>query len=299
MELRPLRNILFHTLGVAFLAIIMSPSMVVAQGSIFGQVTNSDASIPAESELSFFGYLDDTDEEIRIESSVGAGFDAGNWFDDFQNYLTEAPGNPYDYHFYNTANGEGFVLSGAIPNNSYQQEDISLASVDWPQTPSGLSGKVISYSEVVLNWFEDVAVSYHVYRRMAPSYGSFFRIDDPLGLPDNPGVIDSFYIDTTVDSGGVYEYMIIARDASMNLSPHSEIITIDVSDVVFLRGDSNGDGIIDIGDCPFTISYLYRGGPPPAPLDAGDANCDGLVNLGDVVYTINYIFKEGPTPDCP
>ena len=29
------------------------------------------------------------------------GYDAGNWFDDFQNYLTEAPGNPYDYHFFN------------------------------------------------------------------------------------------------------------------------------------------------------------------------------------------------------
>ena len=28
----------------------------------------------------------------------------------------------------------------------------------------------------------------------------------------------------------------------------------------------------------------------------GDTNCDGIVDIGDVVYTINYLFKSGPPP---
>jgi len=102
---------------------------VMAQGSIFGTVTNSNASVPANGDISFIGYLDDTDEEIRIETSDGAGYDSGFWYDDFQNYLTEASGNPYDYHFYNVTNNEGFVLSDTIPINSFQQEDVVLAPV--------------------------------------------------------------------------------------------------------------------------------------------------------------------------
>ena len=103
---------------VTVLGILMMSSSAFAQGSIYGIVANSDLSTPANGEISFVGFLDDTDEEIRIETCDGAGYDAGNWFDDFQNYLTEAPGNPYDYHFYNTANGDGYHLEDVIPNHA-------------------------------------------------------------------------------------------------------------------------------------------------------------------------------------
>jgi hypothetical protein len=64
------------------------------------------------------------------------------------------------------------------------------------------------------------------------------------------------------------------------------------------RGDVNGDGIVDVGDVVYLISYLYRGGPPPDPLSTGDVNCDGIVNLGDVVFLISYLYKSGPVPRC-
>ena len=65
-----------------------------------------------------------------------------------------------------------------------------------------------------------------------------------------------------------------------------------------LRGDANGDGVIDLGDVLYLISYLYKGGPAPDPLWTGDANCDGIVDLGDVLYLINYLYKGGPPPGC-
>ncbi|MFQ5498645.1 MAG: Ig-like domain-containing protein [Candidatus Zixiibacteriota bacterium] len=210
---------------LATLATLVISTNAFAQGSIFGVVANSDLSTPANGQISFVGYLDDTDEEIRIESSVGAGYDAGNWFDDFQNYLTESPGNPYDYVFYNTFNGQGFILSGLIPSNSFQQENIPLAPVTWPAAPTGVVSTTISATSVALNWTSTSGLTYHIYRRPAVSGGSFFRIDNTLGLLSDPGVADSFFVDTTVDGVSSYQYVLISEDAIGNWSPHSAIIT--------------------------------------------------------------------------
>ncbi|MDH3938532.1 MAG: putative Ig domain-containing protein, partial [candidate division Zixibacteria bacterium] len=205
------------------------PLSAFAQGSIFGTVQNTDLSTPANGDISFVGFLDDTDEEIRIESSTGAGYDAGNWFDDFQNYLTEAPGNPYDYYFYNLANDEGFHLGKAIPNNSFQQENIQLAAVAWPFKPTGLTGMAVSTSSVVIGWNSSPGMTYHVYRRVATSSGSFFRVDDPTGSLANAGVSDSFFVDVTVDGVSSYNYLIVAEDGSGNYSQHSDVATVNSS----------------------------------------------------------------------
>ena len=222
----------------AFLGILLllmmaaTPQSVWAQGSIFGTVQNSDLSVPANGEITFFGYLDNTDEEIRIETSTGAGYDAGNWFDDFQNYLTEAPGNPYDYHFYNVANGQGFQLSKLIPNNSFQQANVVLAAVTLPAKPVGLTAAPVSGTSVILEWTAVAGQTYHVYRRPATSSGSFFRIDDPTGSLTNPGVNSGYYVDNGVGAGISYNYLVIAEDGAQQLSQHSDIITINTSAIV-------------------------------------------------------------------
>lgn len=63
-------------------------------------------------------------------------------------------------------------------------------------------------------------------------------------------------------------------------------------------GDVNADGVIDLGDVLFLISYLYKGGSAPDPLCVGDVNCDGVVDLGDVLYLICYLYKDCPPPCC-
>jgi hypothetical protein len=66
----------------------------------------------------------------------------------------------------------------------------------------------------------------------------------------------------------------------------------------FKHGDVNGDGLINLGDVVYLISYQYKNGPAPVPLLAGDVNCDGMVGLGDVVYLISYQYRNGPRPPC-
>jgi hypothetical protein len=65
----------------------------------------------------------------------------------------------------------------------------------------------------------------------------------------------------------------------------------------YLRGDTNDDGFINMGDVIFLTDYLYRGGPAPLSLIHGDANSNGIVDIGDVVYLINYLFRGGPPPE--
>jgi hypothetical protein len=64
------------------------------------------------------------------------------------------------------------------------------------------------------------------------------------------------------------------------------------------RGDANADAIINVGDIVYLVSYLYKAGPEPCPVEAGDVNCDGVVNVGDIVFLVSYLYKGGPSPAC-
>ncbi len=63
-------------------------------------------------------------------------------------------------------------------------------------------------------------------------------------------------------------------------------------------GDTNNDGLVNIGDAVSLVNFIFKSGPGPEPLEIGDVNTDTGVNVGDVVYLINYIFKGGPEPAC-
>ena len=268
-------NPVIHVSGLILLLVLSVPSSSLAQGSIFGSVTNSDLSTPANGEIVFIGYLDDTDEEIRIEISVGAGYDNGNWYDDFQNYLTEAPGNPYDYIFFNTANNEGFQLSGSIPNNSFQQEDVTLSPVDWPATPTGLTGVTLSGSAVVVSWHATPSLTYHVYRRVATSDGSLFRLDNIAGLLTDPGVVDSFFVDSAISGASAYDYIIVAEGSSGNWSMHSAVVTVNsavvdapvLSSIHPATGNPSGGTVVDLfgsGFDPAGVEVVFGAMPVSA-----------------------------------
>ncbi len=218
-----------YLLAVATAVWLVLPAAAFAQGSIFGTVQNSNLTTPADGDILFFGFLDDTDEEIRIELSDGAGYQSGNWFDDFQNYLTEAAGNPYDYYFVNTTNGEAFHLGKTIPSNSFQQEDILLAPTSLPARPTNVAARAISSSKMYVSWSGTAGLTYHVYRRLSSSNGSFFRIDNPAGSLANAGVSDTFFVDTTVDGVSSYTYLVIAQNGSGQYSAHSVPATGDAS----------------------------------------------------------------------
>jgi hypothetical protein len=65
---------------------------------------------------------------------------------------------------------------------------------------------------------------------------------------------------------------------------------------IVIRGDANGDGIIDVGDVIFLVNYLYDDGPAPEFFIQGDATNDGILNVADIVFLINYLYRGGSPP---
>jgi len=68
---------------------------------------------------------------------------------------------------------------------------------------------------------------------------------------------------------------------------------------MFLRGDANGSGNVDIADAIATLAYLFSAGTAPGCLDAADVNDDGVVNLADPVSALAYLFSGGSVPIAP
>jgi hypothetical protein len=90
----------------------------------------------------------------------------------------------------------------------------------------------------------------------------------------------------------MYLFRYIASDPSGEVDTLLNWIRV----VAFMRGDSNNDGDVDIGDVSFLISYIFRSGPAPAIEEAADANSDTTVDVSDALYLVNFIFRHGPPP---
>ncbi len=71
--------------------------------------------------------------------------------------------------------------------------------------------------------------------------------------------------------------------------------------MLYMCGDAEGSGAVDIDDVVYLIGYIFSGGIAPLPVESGDANCSGNIDIDDVVYLISYIFSGGELPcaDCP
>jgi len=64
----------------------------------------------------------------------------------------------------------------------------------------------------------------------------------------------------------------------------------------FQRGDSNSNGIYDIGDCIYSLNFLFAMGPRPLCLDAADSNDDGGINIADPIKVLNVLFDGARFP---
>ncbi|MEM7165961.1 MAG: dockerin type I domain-containing protein [Planctomycetota bacterium] len=70
---------------------------------------------------------------------------------------------------------------------------------------------------------------------------------------------------------------------------------------LFIRGDSNNDGTLNIADAVAILNFLFSGGLAVDPncTEAADANGDGSVNIADAVYVLSHLFSMGAPPPAP
>jgi hypothetical protein len=67
----------------------------------------------------------------------------------------------------------------------------------------------------------------------------------------------------------------------------------------FLRGDSNGDGRVDLSDGIHALAYLFAGGLAPDCIDATDVDDSGSLEISDAIYLVSFLYLGGSAPPQP
>jgi hypothetical protein len=67
----------------------------------------------------------------------------------------------------------------------------------------------------------------------------------------------------------------------------------------FLRGDADGDGLIDISDPLGILFSVFLDGPTAGCPDALDADDSGVIQVTDAIQLLGYLFRRGPPPRPP
>ena len=67
----------------------------------------------------------------------------------------------------------------------------------------------------------------------------------------------------------------------------------------FIRGDSQGDFHIQIGDAVLILNWLVQGIPEPTCGAAADASADGRVDISDPIWILAWLFMGGAPPPEP
>jgi hypothetical protein len=68
---------------------------------------------------------------------------------------------------------------------------------------------------------------------------------------------------------------------------------------VFLRGDTDSNGSVNISDPIATLNHLFGSGAAPDCRDVLDTNDDGTVNITDPIYVLQFLFQGGDPIAAP
>jgi len=125
------------------------------------------------------------------------------------------------------------------------------------------------------------------YRLVWADNEAFTNADSSALLTDT-----TYTMPESLSLGKVYYWKVTASDLFGGVTPASTVNQLRL----WLYGDTNSNGEVNIGDAVFVITYIFRGGPAPDPIVVGDTNGDCKVNVGDAVFLVTYIFRSGPPP---
>ncbi len=162
---------------------------------------------------------------------------------------------------------------------------ITLKAADPVAHPTELSCVESSANVVTLSWTSSTTYDEVVIRRggveVAVLPGSSFN-----------------YVDQGVGNG-TRTYGVSGRTMQGESSQSVCSIVVAGQGPQFVRGDATDDGLVNLADPIYLLSYLFTQGPPAPCEDAADANDTGSLDLSDAIYLLNYLFTNGLPPEPP
>lgn len=131
----------------------------------------------------------------------------------------------------------------------------------------------------------------------------------PLFIADNGGApggvcfLDGTTVrfNSTVTCRGYYPVQVGQTDGVDSVFCMVPVLVSDP--VCYLRGNVDGKmmptATVNVADLTYLVSYLFRGGMPPANAEEGNIDGTGDMNVSDLTFLVNFLFKSGsPPPAC-
>ena len=105
------------------------------------------------------------------------------------------------------------------------------------------------------------------------------------------GITDTCYTVRALD-GGVYEYLVkaIYTDGTESVWSNIQLVTLTGNGDEPLKGDVNGDEVVNIADVTVLIDYLLGNVPQSFNEQAADVNGDSVINIADVTALIDILL---------
>ncbi len=175
------------------------------------------------------------------------------------------------------------------------QVDYTVSYPGWtnsaPDEPEAPAGDDLKSCDALCNFTAEGFDSDYqqIYMRWDYGDGTISDWDGPFNN-DQPCQVSYSWPDA-----GTYDVKVQVKDAMDVESPWSDPLAV----TIFVCGDSNEDGTVNVLDVIDLINFKFKNGPAPNILESVDVNNDGTVNVLDVIYLINFKFKGGPDPVCP
>jgi hypothetical protein len=112
--------------------------------------------------------------------------------------------------------------------------------------------------------------------------------------------VDLLCLSDTVGDRSVSFHM-FCGETSFLADPRGDVVSFRYhqGELTVLRsvpGDASNDGVTNVSDIVFLISYFFRDGLGPCVMEAADPNADCRVDPADLVCLVNFLFREGPPP---
>ena len=188
------------------------------------------------------------------------------------------------------------TFANLSPCNTSDPSDGCLL-VPFEQCLSGDPGCVECEDETCLDW-EDAgrADRYEVHLWVPGEAQTQYELPEP----GDPELRSSFRPKERLRPATTYNWQIVAVNDANGKRTEGEVWSFR-TESAFVRGDANADGMIDLADSIFVLSFLFQGNDRPSCLDAADSDDTGDLNLTDGVYLLNWLFQgeAAPMPPTP
>jgi len=143
-------------------------------------------------------------------------------------------------------------------------------------------------------------INRRVYIKISNDYNS----STPPLDPGEGAVLKLYFTVPPTAPAGIDNPILIAGYSTRILSftsPYFAFTPMNIPGVisVFVCGDVDNNGTVNILDITGLISFLYKGGTAPQYPEQANVNNDAAVNILDITYLIGFLYKDGPDPVCP